>query len=132
MKIVLLNSLVVLLLPKVCGVWLLIAQRPINRTGWWKGKFALFQMLATPQLGGGGWQTFVQRLIPPPQGAACRNSTALTVIFKLVISSLMNIILTVLGTVHFQFQGPFVPISLRPVLRIVAAHVLGTVLSSCI
>ena len=30
---------------------LLAAQKPINRPGWWKGKFALFQMLAT---GAGG------------------------------------------------------------------------------
>ena len=31
------------------SVWvrLLAAQKPINRPGWWKGKFALFQMLAT-------------------------------------------------------------------------------------
>ena len=34
------------------------------------------------------------------------------------------------GPVNLQFQGPFVPISLRPVLRIVAARVLGTVWSS--
>jgi len=27
----------------MCGVWLLAAQKPINRPGWWKGKFALFQ-----------------------------------------------------------------------------------------
>ena len=31
----------------VCGVRLLTAQKPVNRPGWWKGKFALFQMLAT-------------------------------------------------------------------------------------
>ena len=35
-----------------CGVWLLTAQKPINRTGWWKGKFALFQTAATRQEGG--------------------------------------------------------------------------------
>ena len=28
----------------LCGVWLLAAQKPINRPGWWKGKVALFQM----------------------------------------------------------------------------------------
>ena len=28
------------------GVWLLIAQKPKKRPGWWKGKFALFWMLA--------------------------------------------------------------------------------------
>ena len=56
----------------------------------------------------------------------CRNST---VIFKLVISGLISIILVVLGTVNLQFQGPFVPISLQSVFRIVAAQVPGTVWS---
>ena len=58
-----------------------------------------------------------------------RAQSSLTVIFKLVISSLASIILVVLCTVNLQFQGWFVPISLRPVLRIMAAHV--TVWSSC-
>ena len=41
-------SLHVILLPKECGgAWLLTVQKPISRPGWWKGKFALFQMLAT-------------------------------------------------------------------------------------
>ena len=56
--------------------------------------------------------------------------STLTVIFKLLISGLANIILIVLGTVNLQFQGPFVPISLRPVLRIVAPYVMGIVWSS--
>ena len=56
---------------------------------------------------------------------------SLTVIFRLVISGLTSIILVVLGTINLQFQGPFVPISLCPTLRIVAARVLGTVWSSC-
>ena len=35
-------------LPSVCvGVQLLAAQKPVNRPGWWKEKFALFQMPAT-------------------------------------------------------------------------------------
>ena len=38
-----------------CGYWLLVAQQPINRPGWWKGKFTLFQIWAT-----WGW-TSVQR-----------------------------------------------------------------------
>ena len=42
----------------------------------------------------------------------CRNNTALTVIFKLVIGDLTSIILIVLGTVNLQFQDPFVPIFL--------------------
>ena len=41
---------------------------------------------------------------------------ALIVVFKLVISGLTSVILIVLGTVNLQFQGPFVPISLWPVL----------------
>ena len=36
----------------------------------------------------------------------------------------------VLGTVNLQFQGRFVPISLRPVLRIAAAYVPATAWSS--
>ena len=55
----------------------------------------------------------------------------LTVIFRLVIGGLTGIILVVLGTVNFQFQSPFVPLSLWSVLGIVAAHVLGTVWSPC-
>ena len=43
---------------------------------------------------------------------------------------LISIILVVFGTVTLQFWGPFVPISLRPVLRIVAAYVVGTIWSS--
>ena len=60
---------------------------------------------------------------------------AQTVIFQLVIvgltANLTLVLLIVLGTVNLQFQGPFVPISLRPILGIVAAHVLGAVCSSC-
>ena len=44
----------VLLLTKLRGVWLLAAQKPINSPGWWKVKFALFQMLATGGGEGGG------------------------------------------------------------------------------
>ena len=47
--------------------------------------------------------------------------SALTVIFKVVMGGLTSAILIVLGGVNLKFQGPFVPISLRPVLRIVAA-----------
>ena len=35
-------------------VWLLVTQKPINRPAWWKGTFALFQMLATGTGEGGG------------------------------------------------------------------------------
>ena len=93
----------------------------------------------------GGWQTSVQRPIPPyptpprqaegesfyrHSGGQLHVETAqlsLTVIFKLVLSGLTSIILVVSGTVNLQFQGPFVPISLWPVFGIVTAHVLGTV-----
>ena len=45
----------------VCGIWLLAAQKPKNkRPVWWKGKFALFQMLAT--CGEGGRHLFKGRL----------------------------------------------------------------------
>ena len=42
------------------GVRLISTQKPIKRPGWWKGKFALFWMLAT-KVG----RTPVQRLTPP-------------------------------------------------------------------
>ena len=50
---------------------------------------------------------------------------------KLVICSLTSVILIVLSIVNLQFHGQFVPVSLRPVLRIVAAHVMATVWESC-
>ena len=107
-----------ILLSKECGrVQLLTAQKLINRPGWWKGMFVSFQMPVT----GRDWGEI-----------ACRNSTVSSDShFKLVISGLTSIILIVLGTVNLQFQGPCVPISLKPLLRIVAAHIVGTVWSSC-
>ena len=57
--------------------------------------------------------------------------SSLTVIFRWVIGGLTSVILIVLGPVNPQFQGPFVSISLWPVLRIAVALVLGTVWSSC-
>ena len=156
------------------GVWLLTTQKPVNRLGWWKGKFALFQMPVT----GGGW-TSVWRPTPPTlgsqwgksiyrqeEGATCRNPAQLSltvqslshvlllatpwpaarqaslsittswsllklmsssVIFRLVTGGL--VILVVLGTVNHPFLGLFVPISLRPVLRIVAVYLVETVWS---
>lgn len=50
-----------------------------------------------------------------------------TVIFRLAISALTSVILIVFSTVHLQVQGPFVFISLWPVLGIVATRVLGMV-----
>ena len=57
--------------------------------------------------------------------------TFLTVIFKLVVSGLTSSILIVLDTVNLQFQGPFIPISLMPVLGAVAAYVIAMVWSLC-
>ena len=129
----------------VCMVELLCMwirlKKPTNRPGWWKRNFALFQIPATV-----GQGAICPKATPPPQlptskgprafiGRSARQLhaetahllTSLTVIFRLVISGLASIILVVLGTVSLQFQGPFVPISLRPNLRTAAARVLGTV-----
>ena len=54
-----------------------------------------------------------------------KQQSALTVIFKLVISGLTTVMLIVLNTVWF------VSISLRPVLGTLAAYVTATVRSSC-
>ena len=58
-----------ILLPKECGIQLLATQKSINRPGWWKGKFALFQMPATGGQQGsrhlfkGNWQLVAQELL---------------------------------------------------------------------
>ena len=46
------------------------------------------------------------------------------VILKMVISVLTNVILVTLSTIYLQFQGYFIPISLRSVLGIVAEYVM--------
>ena len=93
---------------------------------------------------GEGWQKPIQRSTPPlltTSGArafidrqrglhAETAQSALTVILKVVTGGLTSVILIVSGTVNLQSQGSFVPISLRPVLGIVVAHVLGAVLVS--
>ena len=93
---------------------------------------------------GGGW-THVQRLTPPPsgqsvdksfyrqrQGITCRNRTVISDShLELSCGGLTSTILTVLSTIDPQFQGWFVPICLRPILRIVAVYVKATVWSSC-
>ena len=59
-----------------------------------------------------------------------QQSQLLTVMLKLVIGGLTSIVFIVLSTVNLQFQGRFVSILLRPVLRM-AAYVMATVWSSC-
>ena len=49
--------------------------------------------------------------------------SALTIIMK-SFCGLISVVLIVLRTFNLQFQNQFVPISLRPILRIVAAYVM--------
>ena len=51
-----------------------------------------------------------------------KQHSHLLVIFKLVLTGLPSIILVVLGTINLQFWGALLPISLKLVLRIVAAY----------
>ena len=50
--------------------------------------------------------------------------SVLIVLLKLVISGLTSVVLI---AINLQFQGRFVPISLRPIFGIVAAYVMATV-----
>ena len=52
--------------------------------------------------------------------------SALTGILKLVMWYLTSVVLTVSSAVGLQFQGQFVPLSLRAVLKVVAASVTAT------
>ena len=93
----------------MCRVWLLTAHKPINRPGWWKGKFALFQTPATARGGGVGgsggtvgghvskgqllltgneWGKSVSRQKEGLRVETARS--ALTVTFKLVIGALTS------------------------------------------
>ena len=112
-----------------------------NQQARWEGKFAFFQMLETSRQGG----RLPKGRLPAPDKQWVRAITdverglpsetvqsALTVILKLMVSSLTSSILIALSTVKLQFQGQFVSLSLRPVLGIVAAYVMATVLSSWI
>ena len=106
------------LLPK-SGIRLLTAQKPINRPGWWEGKFALFQMLAA---GGEGRRLSKGQLSATdnrgPRACIGRGrglhaetaQSALTVILKLIIGGLSGVILLVLVTISLQFQGKLVSI----------------------
>ena len=57
--------------------------------------------------------------------------SSLSVILNLVNGGLTDVILIVLGIGNLEFQGPIVSISLRPVLRTVAADVMSRFWSSC-
>ena len=46
-------------------VQLYTAEKPVNRLGWWKGKFALFQMPATGGGGGEGCVYLSKDLLSP-------------------------------------------------------------------
>ena len=91
---------------RVCWVQLLAIQKSINRPGWWKGKFALFQMPAT--CGVRRADVYPKADGPPPETSEARASidkrkglhgeiaqSTLTVIFRLVISDLTRAILIV-------------------------------------
>ena len=58
-------------------------------------------------------------------GVYMLKQSALTVILKLVIGRLISVILIVVSTINLQFQGWFVSISVRPVLSIESAYVMG-------
>ena len=58
------------------------------------------------------------------EGAICRNSTVSSDSQLEIGHQGLTSVILVLGTVNFQFQGPFVFISLRPVLGIGAADVM--------
>ena len=107
----------------------------LKRPVWWKGKFALFYCWQLCEEG--GRHLFKQRVTAFLDRVGCGRmskaetaQSSLTVIFKLAISGLTGIILVVLGTVNLQFWRALVHTSLQSILRIVAAHVLGTVCST--
>ena len=89
------------------GVWLLATQKLMKRQGWWKGKFALFWMLATG-VGAGSVNSCPKanpfQLLGDNQWArafidkgrrlhAETAQSALTVILQLAIGGLISVIL---------------------------------------
>ena len=93
----------------------------ISDVGNWRGRMADVRPKADSPLTNRGESFYRQA-----RGGYMQNQrSSLSVIFKLVISGLTSIIVVVLGTVNLQFQGALTPISLWPILRIVAAQVLG-------
>ena len=125
------------MLLKECRVQI-AAQKPINRTGRWKGKFALFQMLAAglgeegghlsrgrlPTAGNSWGKSAYGEEAGPHTGT---SQSALSILFTVASGGLASIILVVSGTVSLQFQSLLVSISLRPVLRIVADCIMAIV-----
>ena len=117
------------------GVWLLPAQIPLKSQSGWKGKFALFWMPAKWRGEEGScrkaeplfnhWTKSFYRW----RGEATCTVTWLSS-WNWSCTGLISIILIIINTVNLQFQSWFVPISLRPVLRIVEADVMATVWSS--
>ena len=69
---------------------------------------------------GGGWAE-----LGNCGGATCGNNTVIA--NNHLQTGLTCITFVILGTINLQFQGPFFPISLWPVLSTVVAHVLGIV-----
>ena len=126
---------------KSVWIWLLTAQKPItqarlaerkvcfisNAGSWRKGRVADICPKADSPPPGNQWGKSSYRQSGGGGLYAETAQLALTVILKLVISGQTSIILIVLSMVNLQFQGQFVPISLRPVLGIVAAYVIATV-----
>ena len=124
------------MLPNGGGVQMLPTQKPINRPDGWKGKF----ISDVSNWAGGGWWTSIQRPTPSPRAPPWARGfrarwrelhaetawSALTVICKVVIDGVTSVILLFLRTVHLYFQGPCVPVSLRPTLRTAATYVMGT------
>ena len=119
--------------PKVV-VCILEAQKPIRRPDWWKGKLALLQtrtagetiMDSSPKANAPPTDNQWARVFIGEGRVVCAQS-GLTVLLKLATGGLIGLILS---TVSLHFQGWLVPISLKPVLKIVVAYVMATVWSS--
>ena len=110
-------------------VWLLTAQNPMKRLDWWKGKFALFWMLAAKSKG--RFPLYLRQSADKSfnrwREGGCdmqKHHSQLWQSLRLVIHGLTSLI--ALSIVNLQFQGQFVPIFLRPVLRTVAADVTAS------
>ena len=113
---------------------LLTTQKIIKRQGWWKVCFILDAGNWWGE--GGGWVDSCSKANSLSQWASTFTGewrgnmrSQPWVILKLVSGTLTSVILIILSIMSLQFQGPLVPISLRPVLRTVEAYVMATVWS---